>query len=188
MKNRLTRSVILVLLVGAVLPARTARADPSIGYLDVAYALPWHYAFETEGSKVVDHELYRTFGIGAFSFGLGIPYSGLNAQLDFRNALNLTTGAATFGYRLKFSIIGFEFWGRVGIGPAIVFDTKDRLVRTSGAIATDFEAGVDYFLFSFLALEIKGVFTPQLYFDPEASYIPSFSGDVSLNVGIKLAI
>lgn len=192
MKKRLVvTGMSAVLLAGAMLSGRTAQADPSIGYFDANYALPWHYAFDTEGTKLLEQQLYRTFGIGAFSLTLGIPYSGFNAQLDVHNALDLTALAATAGYRLRSPIIlGFEVWGRLGIGPALVFDTADRKLSTTGAIATDFEAGVDWYIpfVPWLAIGVKGVFTPQLYFDPHNDYTPSFSGDLALNVGFRLAI
>ena len=168
--------------------ARPARADPGLGYLDAAYELPWHYAFRTDevdGKRVNDTELLRTAPLSAFNGGIGLGYNGLNGQLDFRNSLGQTTLAATVGVRLKFSFIGFELWGRAGIGPALVLDTHapnvSKLVSL-GAITSDFEVGLDYFIVPWFAVGVKGILTPQY------NWPTNFAVDTGLNIGVRFAI
>jgi hypothetical protein len=182
------RSVVsLVAAAALLLGARTASADPSLGYIDAAYALPWHAAFASvveDGHRQNEKEvgLRSDFGLGALSAGLGLGYTGLNGQLDFRNALHLTTGALTIGIREKLSLAGFELWVRAGIGPSLVFDANEKKVNTTGGIATDLEGGADYFVLPFLALGLKLVGAPQY------TWPANFAVDFGLNAGIRLAI
>ena len=176
-----------VLCLTAVLDSNAALAAPSFGYADIAWALPAHAAWSTtveDGKRVTQGEAVRSdFGLPALSGGVGIGYAGLNAQLDFRNALHLTTGALTFGIRAPLTLGIFELWLRAGIGPSLVFDGfNPSKVAVSGGIATDLEAGVDVFLLPWLALGFKAVGTPQY------SWASNFSVDLGLNVGLRLSI
>jgi hypothetical protein len=166
---------------------RPARADPGLGYIDGAYGLPYHAAFSSiveDGTRLNEKEvgLRSNFGADALSAGIGLGYTGLNGQLDFHNALKLTTGALTIGIREKLSFAGFEFWGRAGLGPSVVFDAHERKLNTTGGIATDLEVGLDYFVLPFLALGLKAVGAP------EYSWPSNFSVDFTLAVGVRLAI
>jgi hypothetical protein len=190
MISKTSRLLLLATFALSLLATRPAAAAPGLGYIDGAYALPWHVAFRTyaNGSTRVNQTEYMrsgaALGAGALSGGIGLGYSGLNGQLDFRNALNLTTGALTIGWRQKATLGPIELWGRLGIGPvlAIDFANLSHPFALTGGVATDFEAGVDYFVLPWLALGVKGVATP-IY-----SWVSNFSVDVALNVGLRLAI
>jgi hypothetical protein len=167
-----------------------ARADePTLLYGFGSYAIPYHYAVRSDdvnGQRVTTTESgrrYTGWGAEALAGGVGIGYTGLNAQLDIRNALHLTTGAITFGLREKISFGPVEIWGRLGIGPALVFDSLSDKVKTTGAIAGDLSAGVDYFLIrDRLALGLNAQAAPQYNF-PSNLYL-----DFGFSVGVRVLL
>lgn len=71
---------------------------------------------------------------------------------------------------------------RAGIGPSLVIDAHQVKLNTAAGIATDFEAGIDYFFLPFLAIGLKGVGTPQY------SWPLNVSVDLGIGVGLRAAI
>lgn len=123
------RNYAAVFAIASILAGRTASADPGLGYADVAYALPYHAAWSSiveNDKRVTESEvgLRSDLGLPAFSGGIGLGYSGLNGQLDFHNALKLTTGALTIGIREKLSLAGSS----CGCAPEL--DRRSLLTRT----------------------------------------------------------
>lgn len=185
MPSRLPLPVLAALaLLGATLASRSAAATPSFGYLDGAYELPWNAAFRTSemnGAWTSSSEYYKTFGIDQFSAQLGIGYNGLNGQIDFHNALDLTTGSVTIGWRFSQFFGPIEIWGRLGAGPSFVIDTATHHTAFTGGLATDLEAGGDLFVLPVLAIGLKAVGSPQY------SYPATFAADFGVQAEARLA-
>lgn len=179
-----------VLAASVLALAPPARADePKIAYVFVQDAMPWHYAFRSDGvdgRRVDTFEAGRRttpFGLESLGLGLGFGYNGLNLQFDARNAMDLTTVAVTGGFRGKISIDRLELWGRAGIGPALGIDGRSGRLNVVGAIALQLETGADIFLVrNRLALGLKAVALPQYNFPS------SFFFDFALNLGLRILI
>lgn len=166
-----------------LLAERPAKAN--LLYIYGSDALPFHYAWRSDTGNVTNSQTSQgtPFGLDSLAFGLGIGYTGLNGQLDIRNAYDQWTGSATVGLREALSLGPIELWARAGIGLGLVFDSFGTSgVKTTGAITTDFEAGVDWFFISNLGVGLKGIITPQY------SFPRTLSTDIGLALEIRVRI
>lgn len=184
---------VLGALVLALAP-RAAKADgsPAFGYVHGTLGTPLGGSVSVAAPRFgapwkTDASLGRRALpslIERAGFGVGIGYDGLNAQLDVRNAGDLTNGLLTVGFRSRLNLGRLELWSRAGVGPQVAINyAKPSRSRVSGGLTVVAEAGLDFFVVEdVLAVGIKAVGAP--YYTWEAT----FGSDFDVGLGLRLVL
>lgn len=172
----IARFVAATLLCATALVASKAeaKAEPKLLYFVGSLAPGWHVQTVAERDSLFGGGDWttstRTVGeLAPWNFdtagiGVGVGYSGLNAQFDFRNAGDLQEGLLTIGLRANVQLARFELWGRLAAGPVLLVDFSERTLErdTTAGLITVVEGGLDYFVIDErLALGLRALGTPS---------------------------
>lgn len=191
---RLTAALALAALLAMPSPAQ-ADNDPVLGYVFGNFALGYHAGMSAERGSLFGGGPWTTastleargrpFALDGAGFGVGIGYTGLNAQLEVRSAATVGSGLLTIGYRHNLQLQNVELWGRLAAGPAMILHYGSPGVRrdTAGGLVTVGEVGADYFFWkNTLAVGVKAVVLPGY------AWPARFTADFDLSLGLRLLL